>query len=311
MKSHDGPLTVLETCMGLRRGECILVVFDRGHRGVVERFRRSARVLGADFATVEEAGGGREPSERVTRSMERSDVIIFCVDEGRTLLYGHSDARASSCKRGARIGFLTQSLDSVPERTELRRIHERVARMASMLSASNSVLIRSGQGRFALRAKVGRRALGLSSILTKKGSWGAVPDYAEAAVAPFESESEGEFCVDGTVVGIGPVSGSVVLKFSGGRLVSANDGGLPPRLLAESMTDEGASTLGELGFGANHLRNAFFGEFDDKKMLGSIHLGLGDNHTIGGTCRSAVHFDCLARSVQLELDGRSVDFSSL
>lgn len=311
MRRQNGALTILETCMGLKSEERLLVVFDHGRGGLAEEFRRGAHTLGAYCAAMEDVGSGREPGPPIPKSVERSDVTMFCVDEEKTLLYGHSDTRARSCKRGARIGFLTQSLDSVPDPAELQRIHERAARMARILSASKSVLITSGNGKFELHAEIGRAAIRLSSIITKRGSWGAVPDYAEAAVAPTESKSEGELLVDGSVVGMGAVSVPVVLKFVGGRLVSATGGELAHRLVARSKTDDGASTLSELGFGANHLRKTILGEFDDKKMLGSVHVGLGDNHTIGGISHSAVHFDCLTKSVTVHLDGRKVDLKSV
>jgi leucyl aminopeptidase (aminopeptidase T) len=44
----------------------------------------------------------------------------------------------------------------------------------------------------------------------------------------------------------------------------------------------------------------------DKRIAGTVHLGLGDNLGLGGASRAATHTDVLVRDARLELDGRPV-----
>jgi leucyl aminopeptidase (aminopeptidase T) len=48
----------------------------------------------------------------------------------------------------------------------------------------------------------------------------------------------------------------------------------------------------------------FEGGFEDKKILGSAHLGIGGNLDLGGNLASTVHLDVILRKVSLALDGK-------
>ena len=59
----------------------------------------------------------------------------------------------------------------------------------------------------------------------------------------------------------------------------------------------------ELGVGTNSVApSVLTGGFVDKRIAGTVHLGLGDNLGLGGASRAVV----LVRSARLELDGRVV-----
>jgi leucyl aminopeptidase (aminopeptidase T) len=310
-----GALAILDTCLALRMGQGLLVAFDKQNKKRAETMVAAARRLGVAVSSgsISERCS-RNPPAPVAKKMAEADVSLFCVDERKTLHYGHSDARKKACEAGSRVAFLTQGLAYVPEKRELVEIHDRTARLADLLERTSTLVIKSGARRKeTLRLALGkerRRAVRLSSILTEPGSWGAVPDYAEAAVAPVERNSVGSLTVDGTIVGMGQVRAPVTLEFKEGELAGAS-GNLGRRLEGMLGQSNRARTLCEVGFGTNHLRKVLKGEFDDKKMLGSVHVGLGDNHTIGGVVRSRLHIDCLVRRPTVSFDGRGVDLSAV
>ena len=305
---NRGAQTLLSDCAGITKNERVLIASDVQADPRVDSLARGARELGA-LVSVEEITGPvtREPPKKVSEKMLENSVTIFCVTEPRTLLWGHADAKMAAIKKGARVLFLTQPIESTPDRTSLEEIQARSHRMADLLERSCSVALMTG-GEKKLELKLaGRKALRLSSILSTPGSWGAIPDYAEAAVAPLESGSDGDLRVDGIIVGLGKVSAPVDLHFDAGRLtkISRNDfGDKFDRLLGD---DPSARILCELGFGTNHVRKEIRGEFDDKKALGSVHIALGDNHTFGGENRSSLHVDCLVVSPEIRIDDLPFD----
>ena len=295
-------------CAGVKKGERLMIAYDNREDVRPELLAQTSQRLVAT-ATLEEIQGPvtREPPEKISKLMLENDVTIFCVSEPRTLLWGHADAKVAAIKKGARVLFLTQAIEATPDRASLEQIRTRSNRMGDLLENSTRVTIITGGGKKLELKLAKRKALRLSSVLDRPGSWGAIPDYAEAAVAPVEAESKGDLRVDGIIVGLGKVPEPVDLHFDSGRLtgISPNDFGVKfDEMLGN---DPSARILCELGFGTNHLRKEIRGEFDDKKALGSVHIALGDNHTFGGDNRSSLHVDCLVKSPEIWIDGKLFD----
>ncbi|MDA4112147.1 MAG: aminopeptidase, partial [Thaumarchaeota archaeon] len=207
--------------------------------------------------------------------------------------------------------FLTQPLDSTPDSQQLNSIRNRSHKLGNILEgASKITLLTEGDARLDVEL-AGRKSLRLSSILSAPGSWGAVPDYAEAAVAPLETGANGNLRVNGMIVGLGKVDAPVDLKFESGRLVKIEGMRTASDFEKFLGDDPSARILCELGFGTNHLRKDVRGEFDDKKALGSAHVALGDNHTFGGENRSSLHIDCLVVRPTVLIDDKPFDLMSI
>ncbi len=308
-----GAQTVLDACAGLKKEERILIVVDSKNDHRVKHLVSIAEELGA-LVTVEQIEGQitREPPQHIAAEMRRNEITLFCVNEQRTLLWGHADAKVAAIKNGARVLFLTQDIYETPRASELEQIRIRSNKLADILEQTSKVKLVTGiESQLEIKL-ASRKSLRLSSILSRPGCWGAVPDYAEAAVAPLETGSNGTVRINGMIVGIGKVDTPVDLEFEKGRLVKISGGKVASdfeKLLSEY--DNSARVLCELGFGTNHLRREVRGEFDDKKALGSVHIALGDNHTFGGENRSDLHIDCLMANPKVYFDGSLFELKSL
>ena len=289
-----------------------MIAFD-SNDARVQKLSAAANEL-LTTVTTEEIRGQvtREPPQNVAKRMLENDITLFCVNEQRTLLWGHADAKVAAIKKGSRVLFLTQGIEDTPSPPDLHRIKERSHKLGDILERTSEVrLVTDGASQLDIRL-ARRKSLRLSSILSAPGSWGAIPDYAEAAMAPLETGSNGTIRINGMIVGIGKVDSPVDLRFEAGKLVKISGGRVASefeKLLSEY--DDSARVLCELGFGTNHLRREVRGEFDDKKALGSIHIALGDNHTFGGENRSNLHIDCLVVDPQVYFDGKAFDLKSL
>ncbi|PSN90246.1 hypothetical protein B9Q08_05070 [Candidatus Marsarchaeota G2 archaeon ECH_B_SAG-M15] len=305
-ETNSSALTLLQTCLGIVGGETLLIVYDKEHRGVLKPIRDAAHITGVsrvnDLLYVDE--------QTLTGVLSSYEVVMFCVSDQLTLTLGHSDARLKACRNGSRIAFLTRPLESTPPTTEILRVARATNRLKNRLKGAVKLVVETDGVQLIVYVG-GREPVALTSLITKPGSWGAIPDYAEVALAPIESSANGSFVADACVVGLGPLMERLTLRFENGCVRSAG-GGLIGRNLSRILAREpGSNLLGEIGFGTNVMRKEFRGEFDDKKALGSVHLGLGDNHTIGGVNRSSVHLDCLAKTCKLSIDGVPFDFQSL
>ncbi len=130
--------------------------------------------------------------------------------------------------------------------------------------------------------------------------------YAEAAIAPVEGTAEGVFKVDASMLGIGLMKEPMTLHVRKGQLVEIEGGEERERLggLLEKA-DDNASNIAEFGIGTVP-RGKVTGALDDKRLLGTAHIAVGDNHSIGGIVTSNIHLDAVTLDVTIELDGKAI-----
>src|SRR5690606_16299914 len=91
----------------------------------------------------------------------------------------------------------------------------------------------------------------------------------------------------------GAVVEGVRLRFEAGQVVEATAERGQDVLDGQLATDPGARYLGELGIGTNpHIRVPTLKTLYDEKILGTVHLALGNSYSsTGGTNDSAIHWD--------------------
>jgi leucyl aminopeptidase (aminopeptidase T) len=109
--------------------------------------------------------------------------------------------------------------------------------------------------------------------------------------------------VDGAVAGVGLPAAPIVMMVEDGRIVSIEGGADAEKLrgLLESA-DENAFRIAELGIGTNPSAKLMGHPLVDEKVLGTVHIGLGNNLFMGGAQDSATHLDVIMLQPQLLLD---------
>jgi leucyl aminopeptidase (aminopeptidase T) len=303
-----GAETVLSTCLGLRAEESVLIVYDGTRKEDARTLFRAAADAGAERPMMVHFSGERS----LAAPMLEHDVTLFCVSDILTLALGHSDSRLAACRAGHRVAFLTQPLSVVPTAQEIETVAKKTRVLRDMLEGAHTLVVKTESGTELAAQVSGREPIAVTSIIRSPGSWGAVPDYAEVALAPLERSANGRVFIDGGVIGLGLPEQPFTLDCSNGLVsVSCGKGRVVEQLSSALASDAGSAVLCELGFGTNHIRREIKGEFDDKKLLGSFHIGVGDNHAIGGVNRSSVHLDCLSRSCELLVDSRTIEFEKI
>ncbi len=104
--ARHGAETILSFCAGVKLGEKILVAYDQSDDSRSRMLSEGASKLGAVPSMVEISGPvTREPPPHIAKSMLENSASIFCVNEQRTLLWGHADAKVNALKNGGRGTF--------------------------------------------------------------------------------------------------------------------------------------------------------------------------------------------------------------
>jgi len=310
LEMMSGARLCVETCMGVKPGETVLVITDRAYEEQAQAVAVAAHLAGAEpivMTVLARRYYEMEPPALVAKAMREADVVLLTMPPIYSHFLYHTTARKEATDAGVRLANVWLT----PENWNLS-VEEIVAtkdlsvRIQGLLTEAKEARLRSPSGTDLRMGLEGREAIMLSGLLSKPGESGAIPDYAEAAIAPVEGTAEGVFKVDASMLGIGLMKEPMTLHVRKGQLVEIEGGEERERLggLLEKA-DDNASNIAEFGIGTVP-RGKVTGALDDKRLLGTAHIAVGDNHSIGGIVTSNIHLDAVTLDVTIELDGKAI-----
>ncbi len=170
-----------------------------------------------------------------------------------------------------------------------RRLEKRTKKVASFLKGGRDVVITTPDGtdiRFSIK---GRRIFTDTGILTRKGSFGNLP-AGEVFLAP----------VEGTAMGRIVIEWAPTRRLVSELILEVKDGMVKDVIGEEPFKDELmkafsvnplSSNIAELGIGTNDRSSKPDNILESEKILGTVHIALGDNSSFGGNVRTPFHQD--------------------
>jgi aminopeptidase len=166
---------------------------------------------------------------------------------------------------------------------------ERTARLAALVNRAVSMEVETPNGTKMRFGKEGRDAAGDDGILTAPGSFGNLP-AGEVYLAPLEGTSEGVMVLE--FAPTRKLASPVRLTVKDGNVV-AIEGEEAHRLKLEKKfrENEGNRNIAELGIGTNDRATRPDNILEAEKILGTIHIALGDNSGFGGMVSTPFHED--------------------
>ena len=107
--------------------------------------------------------------------------------------------------------------------------------------------------------------------------------------------------------GLGLLDGPIRMEVSNGKVVSIEGGESAQQLRRlVDAADEHATNIAEFAVGTNPNARLVGNMAEDKKLEGSVHIAIGDNHVLGGAIKSTIHLDGMLLNPTVELDGKRV-----
>jgi aminopeptidase len=312
MKTEQPPLAiaadnVIENCLGVKDGEVVTVLTDIADEERVQIGRSlwdAARKRGAEAIYVEmlpRKNSGEEPPISIAALMATSDVVLCPTTKSLT----HTKARRDACSRNARIATLPGITQEVAIRclsADYMEIARRTEAVASALRTGSNFRVTSAMGTN-LRLERGERSvIADTGLIRTPGSSGNLP-AGEAFFAPMEGTAEGEIVFDGSIGDIGKLKTPVRLVVQKGiaKVITDSDAARKFDQLLSGVGPE-AYQIAELGVGTNDRAEIHGTILEDEKVLGTVHLALGNNIGMGGTISVAIHLDGLIQNASLYVD---------
>jgi leucyl aminopeptidase (aminopeptidase T) len=290
--------SVINRCLGVKAGEEVLIVSDRGTRSIGEALREGARNVGAEavLAVMDEREvDGNEPPPTVAGALAASDVFI--APTSRSLSHTTARKRATDAgARGATMPGVTEDMLARMMAVDFDAMAARSRAVAAALTEGSSARLTCGRGSDFTLNLSDRQGIADDGVITERGVFGNLP-CGEGFIAPLGGE--GRLYAASLLP---TVEGEGMLEVEDGRLVAGHD-----EVMA---TLRGAGELGtnlaELGIGTNEAATMTGNVLEDEKILGSVHIAFGASAGIGGTVSVPVHLDFVVLDPTLDVDGTRV-----
>lgn len=174
-------------------------------------------------------------------------------------------------------------------RVDWHSLAKRTRRLAAAVNRAEEIRVETPNGTRMRFGKEGRTAEGDDGLLTAAGSFGNLP-AGEVYLAPREGTSEGRMVLE--YAPTRKLATPLTLIVEEGNVV-AMEGDEPYRQKLEQKFAENPNcrNIAELGIGTNDRASRPDNILEAEKILGTIHIALGDNSGFGGTVQAPFHED--------------------
>jgi 2,5-dihydroxypyridine 5,6-dioxygenase len=296
----------------VRPDENVVVVTDEKLVEIAGLVSSAATKVGAKVVTCimpQRSQDGQEPPAPVAAAMAEANVIFSPVSVSIT----HTRAVRAALDRGARAILMTAYTEEIITsagllETDFAAQAALCRRMGAVLTDGEMLRLTSPRGTDLSFSIVDRRVNVLTNI-PDPGELAPVPDI-EVNVVPLEGSANGTFIADASVpyLGIGVLDEPIVCKVEDGFITSMT-GGDQANVLRKALevhNDRNCFNVAELGIGLNPNAELTGRMLDDEGVLGTIHIGIGTSHTLGGYVVAPTHYDLLMWNPTIEIDGHVV-----
>ncbi len=297
----------IRDCMGTSKSEKVLVICDKNKREIGLSLFENAVGLGHESFYLEMKPlemNGQEPPEDIAELMKKFDVV-FCPT---TTSLTHTRARQQASALGARIATFPGITKEVMIRglnADYNKIAALSIKLKSILEGGKHIRVTSPAGTDISFSIEGRNSYASKGLFHAKGESGNLPT-GETYLAPVEGTAEGTVVVDGSMAGLGLVKNTNIKMIVRNGYAEQITGGPMAKRLNVMLDKVGrdARNIAEFGIGTNDKARLSGVLLEDEKVMGTIHIALGNNKSMGGNIGVSLHLDGVVLKPDVYLDGR-------
>jgi leucyl aminopeptidase (aminopeptidase T) len=312
IKTPQWAVNIIHTCMGLHRGEKILIVVDEPLSHV--RDALLAEAINAEpselwsYTFPNAARPFSEYPPQLLTTATQVDVVVLLlasldpIKEITAWVAGREALRKSKARAGLGA-YIDQSILDLELSTDYEQIAALTLSLAERLRGSSTARITTSLGTDLRMSLAGREWKTDTGMLRGQGVFGNLP-AGEIYIAPIEDSAEGVLVIDKSLPGL-LLSKPVRLVFEKGR-VTQIEGGAGAEYLEKAIAQHGDSTrvIAELGIGTNPQARLQGNIITDEKVLGTIHVAIGRNDFLGGNNIAPTHIDGVVSQPTVWVDGK-------
>lgn len=302
-------IIAIRDCMGTKKEESVLIITDEKKKKIGYNLYKNSLGLGHESLYVEIKSRemhGQEPPEQVGRLMKMFDVVLCPTAKSLT----HTNARREASAQGSRIATFPGITEEIMVRglnADYKKIAALTIRLTDILTNTNIVRVTAPNGTDITMDISTRNGHASKGLFHAKGESGNLPT-GEAYIAPLEGKSNGVFVVDGSMAGIGVIKGKPIrIVVEDGFAVEISGGAQANKLnKILSNYDMPARNIAEFGIGTNDKAKLSGLLLEDEKVMGTIHIAIGDNKSMGGLVNVPIHLDGVVKKPTVYFDGAMI-----
>ena len=302
---------MLKNCMALKPFESLLVITDKKELGIGRLFLEEAQKITKNVLLIKipvASVHGEEPSDEVAREMLKYDVILMPT----TKSLSHTTARKFATEHGARIASMPGvNLDMIKRsfRADYKKITERTSKIENAIRNAQIVKITTKKGTDITvkpNIKLECRDQGL---YCNKGDWGNLP-AGEMCFLPLENYTNGVFVVDAAMAGLkkelvkSPIK--ITVKDGYAITIEGKKEAVELKKLLKGFNDLRVYNIAEVGIGTNDKARVTGNVLEDEKVLGTVHIALGNNISYKGTVDAPCHLDGVFKKPTIFTDSKMI-----
>jgi len=308
----EGTKKLVEVNARVQTDEEIVIVTDDLMVHHARRVAQAASVVGAEVVICimpPRTHHGQEPPPPVAAAMKKAHVIFSPVSYSIT----HTVAMRSALEAGTRAILMTAWTEDIYTspgllKTDFKTQADICRRLGDRLTEGEMIRLMSPRGTD-LSFSIQNRTSNILTNIPEPGELAPVPDI-EVNIVPVEGTANGKLVADASVpyLGIGILQEPIICTIEKG-FITQMEGGNQAKILEENLishNDPNCFNVAELGIGLNPNACLTGVMLEDEGVLGTIHMGIGTNYTLGGKIVAPVHYDLLMWSPTIEVDGNLV-----
>ena len=305
-KLEKAAVNVLKNCMNVKRDEKVLIVTDSKLSKIGKVFLDNAKDLTKFVDLVKipiPKVAGTEPPAKAAKLMLEYDVILGITSRS----ISHTKARKNASNKGARIATMPGITKDIVKRTlaaDYRKIEEKNLGLIKKLKKSRVIRVKTKKGTDVSLIVNKKKWFNDSGIYRKKRDFGNLPG-GEIGFMPTEGKTEGTVVVDGSIGGLGLVDKDTTIAIKKGFTTEIGGGKVAKRL-EKQLKNKKYKNIAEFAFGTNPGARISGVTLEDEKVLGTVHIALGNNKSYGGKVAVPFHVDCVIKKPDVFADGRLV-----
>jgi aminopeptidase len=170
-----------------------------------------------------------------------------------------------------------------------KALARRTREVAAIVNRAEEVEVAAPNGTWMAFSKKARKALADTGMLTRAGSFGNLP-AGEVYLAPLEGTAEGTLVLEWAPTR--ELASPITLTVREGLVRDISGEDPYTDYLASRLSGRKENgNIAELGIGTNDRATRPDNILESEKILGTVHIALGDNSSFGGTVKTPFHQD--------------------
>jgi len=300
--------SALKDCLNVQPNETTLILTDEPLMELGQLFHNQAKKISGKpvFLCIPEvSGNGFELPGTIGALMSECQVILLITSNSLS----HTKARRNASHHGARIASLPGIKAECLERTltgNYKEIMNKSRKLADILTIGQDVHLTTSAGTDLTFSIARMRGYPETGIIHEPGQFCNLP-AGEACTAPVQESANGMLVVDGSFPGVGLIKEPVKISVKNGYAVRITGGEEADKIRAQlrPFGREGRN-IAEIGIGTNPRAKLIGCTLEDEKVLGTVHVALGNNISFGGKVDVKSHLDAVLLNPTLVIDGKTI-----